>query len=399
MFRSFGFTRGIVALAMGLSFAGVARVAGAQCAPRPDALRGVWDTTSATLPVAVRPTAEGIGLVRGIACRPDLALDDGIVEFELAPPSDGFAGIAFRMASSADYEIVYFRTSAERRWIGVQYQPVYEGETTWQLYHGDGYEADIPARVGTTSDGWLRIRLIIAGQRADMYVGGDSTPLLRVRELKRARARGPIAIWAAGAEAKGVTANVRALRVLPLGGVTLASLAPETASPGQLMRWRLSPRYSARDSTAFADTLSSEARRAVATGRVATAELSGLVNLTASIGNPAGAQRTNVFGGAGWGVAYAAVTIRSERAQTRRLSLSYSETVGVYLNGALVYVGDNTYGVRTKDNLGVVGHEGETVTLHLRPGDNEVVLAIVDKAFGWGFRARLDSLDGVSIVP
>ncbi|MGE5099490.1 MAG: hypothetical protein ACM3SX_05850 [Deltaproteobacteria bacterium] len=390
------FTTCIFALAMGASLAGVVS---AQCAPRSDAPRGVWDTTNATIPNTIRPTADGIGLVRGIACRPDLAFDDGIVEFELAPPANGFAGIAFRMASSADYEIVYFRSSAEGRWLGAQYQPVYEGETTWQLYHGDGYEADIPARVATTPDGWLRIRLVIAGQRADLYVGNDSVPLMRVRELKRARARGPIAIWAAGQEATGVTANVRSLRVRPLGGAVLASVPPETASPGQLMRWRVSPRFPARDSTSFADTLSSEARRAVTGGRVAVAEASGLVNLTATIGNPAGPQRTNVFGGAGWGVAYATVTMRSERAQTRRLSLSYSETIGVYVNGALIYVGDNTYGVRTKDNLGVVGHEGETLMLPLRPGDNDIVLAIADKAFGWGFRARLDSLDDVRIAP
>jgi hypothetical protein len=49
--------------------------------------------------------------------------------------------------------------------------------------------------------------------------------------------------------------------------------------------------------------------------------------------------------------------------------------------------------------LGVVGREGETVPLRLHPGDNEVVLAVVDKAFGWGFRARLDSLGAVRVTP
>jgi hypothetical protein len=32
-------------------------------------------------------------------------------------------------------------------------------------------------------------------------------------------------------------------------------------------------------------------------------------------------------------------------------------------------------------------------------GRNELVLAITDKAFGWGFRARLDSREGLTIVP
>lgn len=374
--------------------------ASAPCTPTPDAPSGMWDASQATLPAGSRATPDGIAIVRGIACRADLALDDGIIEFELAPSSNGFAGIAFRMSSPADYEIIYFRQGAEGRWAGVQYQPVYEGETTWQLYPGDGYEADLPARVATTADGWTKVRLVIAGRRADLYVGNETTPALRVRELKRTTARGPIALWAATSQkVTSATATIRALRVRPLDGVTLAPAAPDTASPGQLTRWRVSQRFAAPDSVAFAETLSSEPRRAAHEGRLATAEPSGLVSLTAFVGNPAGPQRTNVFGGAGWGVAYANVTLHSNRAQMRRLSLSYSEAVGVYLDGALVYVGDNRYEVRAKGQLGVVGREGETVPLHLHPGDNDIVLAIVDKAFGWGFRGRLDSLDAVQVSP
>jgi hypothetical protein len=370
------------------------------CAPRLDAPSGAWATSQAMLPSGSRATPDGIALVRGIACRADLAIDDGIIELELAPSSNGFAGIAFRMSSAADYEIIYFRAGADGRWAGVQYQPVYEGETTWQLYPGDGYEADLPAHVATTGDGWTKVRLVIAGRRADLYVGNDATPALRVRELKRTPARGPIALWAATSKkTTSATATIRALRVRPLEGVTLAPVRADTASAGQLTRWRVSRRFAAPDSVAFADTLSSEARRAAHDGGTASAEPSGLVSLTAFVGNPAGPQVINVFGGAAWGVAYANVTLHSDRAQTRRLSLSYSEAIGVYLDGALVYVGDNRYEARAKGQLGVVGWEGETVPLHLHPGDNDIVLAIADKAFGWGFRARLDSLTAVQMVP
>jgi hypothetical protein len=93
------------------------------------------------------------------------------------------------------------------------------------------------------------------------------------------------------------------------------------------------------------------------------------------------------------------VTLHSEHAQTRRLSLSYSEAIGVYVDGELVYVGDNRYDARFKGDLGIVGVEGETVALRLHAGDNQVVLAIADKAFGWGFRARLDSSDAVRVTP
>jgi hypothetical protein len=135
---------------------------------------------------------------------------------------------------------------------------------------------------------------------------------------------------------------------------------------------------------------------AASTWKIVDAEPSGLVNLTRAIGNPAGPQRVNVFGGAGWGVAFARTTIVSPRAQTRRLYLSYSEGIGVYLNGARVYTGQNQNG---PNKLGVVGPEKEYVDLTLRQGDNDVVLAITDRAFGWGFRARLDNLGGIQVSP
>ena len=51
------------------------------------------------------------------------------------------------------------------------------------------------------------------------------------------------------------------------------------------------------------------------------------------------------------------------------------------------------------DYLGLVGNESETIDLRLHAGRNELVLAVTDKAFGWGFRAKIDSLDGLTIVP
>jgi len=389
-----------LSVALTLGGALVASRANAQCSPAANAPRATWDTSNAKLAPDTRPSADGIALIHGIACRPDLQIDDGVIEFELAQPAGGFAGIAFRMQSSADYEIVYFRWSNDGRWVGVQYQPVFEGETTWQLYPGAGYETDLPPRVYTRRGGWMPVRLVIAGNRADVFVGDSAKPVLQVRELKRPRARGAVAIWSSGLDTwKQPTAQVRSLRVMPLGDLTLAPMPADSVSPGALTRWRVSSRFAAPDSIAFPEMLPDAARRDISESRVIDAERSGLVNLTASVGNPAGRQRTNVFGGAGWGVAYASVTVHADREQTRRLSVSYSDAIGIYLNGALVYTGDNRNEVRGKNQLGLVSYEGETVPLHLHAGDNEIVLAVADKAFGWGFRARLDSLAAIGVSP
>ena len=74
----------------------------AQCSPAADAPRGVWDVSNAKLAPGTRPKPDAIALIHGIACRPDLQIDDGIIEFELAQSAGGFVGVAFRMQASAD---------------------------------------------------------------------------------------------------------------------------------------------------------------------------------------------------------------------------------------------------------------------------------------------------------
>jgi hypothetical protein len=353
-----------------------------------------WVVADASLPRGVSPTADGIGLVGGIAYRPEANFRDGVIEFDLAPAGTAFAGVAFRMLSAASYEIIYFRPDSGR-WAAIQYQPVFEGETTWQLYHGDGYEGVVPR--GLT--GPLHVKILVTGSRADVYVGGDSTPALRVRELKRPAAAGGIGFWVAGGgqndEAKGALSG---LTITSSSAIRLATLPPETHPPEQLVRWRVSPRMPSPDSINAPLTppaTVTDARR----WSIVAAEQSGLVNLTRAIGNAAGPQRMNVFGGAGWGMAFARATITSSRAQTRRLFVSYSDGIGIYLNGTRVFAGRNDADSRGPDYLGIVGPEVEFVDLPLRAGQNELLLAITDKAFGWGFRARLDSRDGISVTP
>jgi len=104
-----------------------------------------WALEHATLAANSTATPTGLRLLRGIAYRPDLSFSDGTIEFELAPPGGIFAGVAFRMDNTADYEIIYFITSENgERWKAIQYQPVFSGETTWQLYNEAPYLASIP---------------------------------------------------------------------------------------------------------------------------------------------------------------------------------------------------------------------------------------------------------------
>ena len=363
----------------------------------PQAPSPTWSLEHATPAANSAPTPTGLRLLRGIAYRPDLSFEDGTIEFELAPPGGVFAGIAFRMANTADYEIIYFITSENgERWKAIQYQPVFGGETTWQLYNEAPYLASIPKEAGSA----LRVRIAIAATRADVFLNDDSVAILRVPDLKRDRVKGAIGFWSVASD--GAAGNeIRNLRVdpsrVPVVGDPIGERVRALPSPRQLMSWRVSDRCAAPDGVHAPVTLPQGL--APDGWKVVTAEPTGLINLTKAIGNPAGRQSTNVFGGAGWGIAYAAVTIDSATAHSVALSVSYSDGIGVYLNGRRLYAGDNSADSRYPDYLGVVGPESETIDLPLRAGRNELVLAITDKAFGWGFRARLDSVDGLTLVP
>ena len=113
----------------------------------------------------------------------------------------------------------------------------------------------------------------------------------------------------------------------------------------------------------------------------------------AHLGNPAGPQVENVPGGAGWGLALASATLEAKDAHTARLRFGYSEGIAIFLNGRRVHAGTHPY---TSPDLGRVIAYANVVELPLVRGANELVLAVTDRAFGWGFRARLDDARSVA---
>jgi hypothetical protein len=355
----------------------------------------VWNLDYAKVADGPPPQPNHIALVAGMATRPDLRLQDGLIEFDLAPPSERFAGVAFRMRSSANYEIVYFRPSDDgTRWAAMQYQPVFDGETTWQLYHGAGYEGPVPASLGGKD---LHVRILLSGSRADVLLGDDTVPAMRVPRLLPASGEGDVGFWVApGVHATPRPTVLHNLRVDRTAALTLAPAPMPASDPTQLNAWLLSARMPS-DSIFPPATLPDFVMRGTGKWMNATAEPGGLINLNRHLGNAAGAQKTNVFGGAGWGIAYARVRIVSDREQTRRLSFSYSDGIGVYVDAKRVFVGRNDSDSRYAGYLGIVGAEADGVDLRLKRGATDVVLAVTDKAFGWGFRAKLDSLIGIVV--
>ena len=90
---------------------------------------------------------------------------------------------------------------------------------------------------------------------------------------------------------------------------------------------------------------------------------------------------------------FARSVVTASRAQQMKLAFAYSDRVHVFVNGRLVFAGDSTFQSRDPSFLGIASLGPEAVYIELRPGPNEIVLAVAEKFGGWGFAARLEPVD------
>ena len=133
---------------------------------------------------------------------------EGVIEAEIAgspaagTPSDsrGFIGIAFRVQPhGARYECFYLRPTNGRaddqlrRNHSTQYVSV--PDYTWSRLRKENpgvYESYVDVESGA----WTRIRIVMAGVQARLYVNGADQPALIVNDLKLGETSGQVALWA-----------------------------------------------------------------------------------------------------------------------------------------------------------------------------------------------------------
>ena len=147
-------------------------------------------------------------------------LQDGVIEVDLAGApapgafgdARGFIGVAFRVQpDAARFELLYLRPTngrAEdqlRRNHSTQYVsfPDWPWQRTRQETPGL-YESHADLEPGV----WTKVKIVLAGGKARLYVHGAEQPCLIVSDLKLPPAKGAIGLWA-GPGTDGYFANLR----------------------------------------------------------------------------------------------------------------------------------------------------------------------------------------------
>jgi hypothetical protein len=134
-------------------------------------------------------------------------LENGTIEVNLAgrpragapEGSRGFVGIAFRIQGElAKYEYVYLRpTNARsddqlRRNHSTEYAS--EPDYPWQRLRKESpgvYESYADMEPGE----WIKLKLVVDGVQARLYLNGAPQPCLVVNDLKLGVSHGPIGLW------------------------------------------------------------------------------------------------------------------------------------------------------------------------------------------------------------
>lgn len=88
------------------------------------------------------------------------------------------------------------------------------------------------------------------------------------------------------------------------------------------------------------------------------------------------------------------ITLSSDADQIKRMDFGFSDKVQVYVNGKLIYGGNNVFRTRDYRYLGTIGYF-DSIYLDLKKGDNEIVFAVTEGFGGWGIKAKVEDLEGI----
>jgi hypothetical protein len=144
--------------------------------------------------------------------------EDGTIEAEVAglPRSGsfegarGFIGIAFRVTDPTHFECFYIRPTNGRaddqlrRNHATQY--IAQPDFPWNRLRQESpgvYESYADLAAGE----WTRIKIVVSGVRAQLFVNGADQPCLVVNDLKHGKSRGKVALWV-GSDTDGYFSNL-----------------------------------------------------------------------------------------------------------------------------------------------------------------------------------------------
>jgi hypothetical protein len=302
----------------------------------------------------------------------DLAFLNGTIEVDLNFSAvRNFNSVSFRIHSPGNFEEFYIRPHQSGNPDANQYTPVFNGLAGWQLYHGEKYATP----VNYTFNQWHHLKIVVAGNQAEVFYDDMEKPLLKINELLHETISGSLGL---GTRTNAYFANFQYTldeRNIPNAPIEKINI------DGLIENWQLSDLQS---DDKFKDkfTLSSSDTKEIKWSQVPV-QSSGVLNIAQYLLR-SDSDNTGVV----------KLNIRSDRKQIKKLDLGYSDFVGVYVNGEILYSGATNFVSRDYRYLGTIGFF-DSVYLPLKKGNNEILFVVRENFGGWGIQAVMADREGV----
>ena len=194
-----------------------------------------WDINAEISEVKTYKGVESLHMKNGLAILKNTEFLNGIIEFDIAVSDKrGFMGVFWRMQSPGNYEQFYIRPHQSGNVDANQYNPVFNASASWQLYHGEGYGAPVHYKF----DDWMHIKVVVAGDRGEVFITDMEKPALVFHSLKRPVKEGRIGL----SVANFVPAYFANFKFTPLNSPELTGKAkPKTEfESGTVRAWKVS---------------------------------------------------------------------------------------------------------------------------------------------------------------
>jgi DNA-binding beta-propeller fold protein YncE len=327
-----------------------------------------WDKTHAQV-------VEHLGRqsLKGIAFLPDIRLENGIIEVDIATTekSRSYPGVLFRIQNSSTYERIYIRPHRSPYYDdALQYAPIFNGIDSWQLYNGPGKTAalDIDANQ------WNHLKIVVSGERAEVFWNKSESPDLVIDKL--AHGKNPGSLGLNGAMDGSAFFSNFSFQIIDT--LMLSSSVPDEPVYGAIKNWEISPPFPLLQAD-FAEYPGATLLSGI-TWKPVDADETGLVDIS----------RYYPRQSHGGDCLLAKSTIIAETDTLLRVGFGYSDYITVFLNKKPMYFGNAAYRSRDKSFLGIVGYF-DNLFLPLKKGPNEIVLMVGETMGGWAFSFRKEN--------
>lgn len=307
------------------------------------------------------------------------SFSSGTVEFDFIPADARFVSVYFRWQDARENECFYFRTHRLRDSTAmetVQYAPHISGVNLWDLlghFQGNAY---------FWKEGWNHVKLVISGKQFQAYVNDMARPAVEVPRLEGNVSEGTIAF-----EGESVISNL-VIKMNDTGNLSpLAGIDLTDHDPRYLRYWQVSKPFETPINVDFSNDFIPKPEEI---WEPVVSERMGLVNLTRKFGGSVHNRRRMVW---------LKVNINSKMEQKKKISLGFSDEVWVLLNGRYLYVDKNSFGSPImKEPFGRLSLENTSFIIPFKEGKNEILIGVSNDFYGWGIVARMDDMEGISII-